>query len=381
MANDNALYLDKVFPDSNFLRIEYKPYEKMKDTCIFVLDTNALLSPYRASSKSFDDIKSIYTKLKDADRLRIPFRALQEYAKNRGNSLQEQYTHFDKMNRSDIMRNMETEFQVIPLLQTNQHFKKFHEITNKINELIQARAEAISAILCDIKELYWNDPIFEFYKTFITDALIAKLHEGDLTTIASEMKLRYECKVPPGFPDQSKADGGIGDLIIWKTILSLGATNNIVFVSNDQNKKDWYYVSEVNKNKTPVAPRFELLVEFSRQNPGYSIDFMDFPTFLESQKAKSETVHELAVNLLTPFNIISEDIFMQELNEAFNHFNSIGGFLSSRYFIETYLATQGYDIRASWNTYYRLKERGLFREYQYQDVNKQYPPLNAISLL
>lgn len=134
MANDNALYLDKVFPDSNFLRIEYKPYEKMKDTCIFVLDTNALLSPYRASSKSFDDIKSIYTKLKDADRLRIPFRALQEYAKNRGNSLQEQYTHFDKMNRSDIMRNMETEFQVIPLLQTNQHFKKFHEITNKINE-------------------------------------------------------------------------------------------------------------------------------------------------------------------------------------------------------------------------------------------------------
>ena len=377
MGNEKALYLNSVFPDESFLKTNYKAYESMKDTCIFVLDTNILLSPYRASPKSFDDIKSIYEKLKTSNRMRVPFRALQEYAKNRGVCLKEQYSHFDNLNNSTVKK-LDAEI-VVPLLQNNAHLTKLNDLSQKINDLLDKRALEISAILNDIKGIYWNDPIFQFYRGFINDSMICKLPEADMSSIAEEMRVRYDCDVPPGFADSSKKDGGIGDLIIWKTILSLGSDHDIVFVSNDRNKEDWFYVvSTADKKKTPVAPRFELLVEFYRNNPGHGLDFMDFTTFLEVNQAQKETLHELEINLDSPYALISEEVFIQELNEAYCRFNSTGGFLASKYFIETYLANKDYDIRASWNIYYSLKEKGYFREYRHQDQNGLYPPQNAI---
>ena len=381
MEKENELYLNEIFPDLNFLKMSYLPYEKIKDNCIFVLDTNALLAPYRASSKSFDDIKAIFKRLKQAKRLKIPFRVLQEYARNRGNCLKDQYSHFDKMSSSNGPGIMDLDLQIIPLLQTNEHFKNLHKITTDIADLLKKRSQEIAAILEDIKKLYWDDPIFQFYKEFIDDDLVVALTEEEMKDIRKDMKHRYECEIPPGFADKNKADGGIGDLIIWRSILSLGTTNNVVFVSNDRSKNDWFYVSEVDKKKAPVAPRFELLVEFSGQCKNSNLDFMDFTTFLETQEAKSETIHELSIDLSTPYNVISEEEFIVELSDAFYRFNSTGGFLASRYFIETYLATKGYDIRASWNMYYRLKEKGVFSEYLYQDINKQYPPQNVINLV
>jgi hypothetical protein len=38
----------------------------------------------------------------------------------------------------------------------------------------------------------------------------------------NEKSRRYKNKVPPGYKDASKDDGGIGDFLIWKTLLLLG---------------------------------------------------------------------------------------------------------------------------------------------------------------
>ena len=56
-----------------------------------------------------------------------------------------------------------------------------------------------------------------------------------------EKSRRYRDKVPPGYKDASKDDGGIGDFLIWKTLLQLGSKEkkDFVFVTGEQ-KPDWF---------------------------------------------------------------------------------------------------------------------------------------------
>lgn len=62
---------------------ELKSVEQVKNKCLFVLDTNALLLPYTTSSKSIDEIKKVYAKLIKEKRLFIPGQVAREFAKNR----------------------------------------------------------------------------------------------------------------------------------------------------------------------------------------------------------------------------------------------------------------------------------------------------------
>ena len=48
----------------------------------------------------------------------------------------------------------------------------------------------------------------------------------DRDEVLEEMTRRYKQAIPPGYKDASKPDGGIGDFLIWKTILNLGEKNN-----------------------------------------------------------------------------------------------------------------------------------------------------------
>ena len=51
--------------------------------------------------------------------------------------------------------------------------------------------------------------------------------------------------IPPGYKDAGKEDSGIGDLLIWHTILELGKVHkkSVIFVSGDE-KPDWFKQSQ-----------------------------------------------------------------------------------------------------------------------------------------
>ncbi len=379
MDNKNIFYVDQIFPDKSFLDHKYSSYKKMAKSCVFVLDTNILLSPYSVSEKGFEDIKAIYTKLKNEKRLLIPLRALQEFAINRGNRIKDLFSKFEKLEKSS---NPTANFDVgnVPLLQGNSNYNKLQDASRKIAEVVQEYNALIPKVLESIKELYWDDPILSFYKEFISDEMIISISEEDKKVIKENMENRYKCNIPPGYADQKKADGGVGDLIIWKIMLSLGKKHDVVFVSNDRKKGDWYYLSS---SDTPVSPRFELIYEFKKTNPQNSYDQITFPEFLSLQEADQDTINELTlVEVRSQYEKISTPVFVKEIKEAYTHFRSFeNGFLGSKYFIETYLAKKGYDIRTSWDIYNDLKETGAISEYSHVDPNGMYLPLNAIEIV
>lgn len=74
----------KTYPKAEAIFVTELPtVEKVKDDCIFVLDTNALLVPFATGSESLEEISKIYTSLKASKRLKIPDQVAREFADNR----------------------------------------------------------------------------------------------------------------------------------------------------------------------------------------------------------------------------------------------------------------------------------------------------------
>ena len=54
---------------------------------LVVLDTNALLFPFKVGARDFSEIKAAFTRLADERRLRVPARVIREYLNNRDTQL------------------------------------------------------------------------------------------------------------------------------------------------------------------------------------------------------------------------------------------------------------------------------------------------------
>ena len=75
--NDKYFYLEKIFPDSSeIISSEFKSINEIKDKCLFVLDTNILLLPYKTSKSSLKVFEKIYNTLKENESLNIPERVI-----------------------------------------------------------------------------------------------------------------------------------------------------------------------------------------------------------------------------------------------------------------------------------------------------------------
>lgn len=123
----------------------------------------------------------------------------------------------------------------------------------------------------------------------------------DREELLANLKHRQEHKIPPGYKDASNEHSGIGDLLIWKTLLEIGKTEerHLVFVSGDE-KSDWRYQSE----SQALYPRCELLGEYRRASKGKSLLIITFAQLLEQFGAPAPVVarvkqEEAAVSLLS----------------------------------------------------------------------------------
>lgn len=372
---EDYFYLNEVYPDINFIRSSYKSFDEMKNSCTFVLDANVLLSPYSVSPKSFEDICKIFKILKKNNRIVVPFRAIQEYAKNRGNRIKDIFKKFDEaLNNSNSYSYC---FGLVPLLESDENYQSMLDVGKQINTLKEKYRESLKATEHNLKKLYWNDPVGAFYKEFLTDEIIINFI-GNKDEIIKDLEFRIKHEIAPAFKDADKSDRGIGDLIIWYTIIQVGKNNDVVFVSNDR-KEDWYYCVQ---KGTPICPKFELYNEFRIKTGGKSLNIINFEEFLGSQNAKEDTIAEVQaqVKKSTVYDIIEPEKFIEELINSLTYFEKINGFLSSKFFIETYLANKGYDISNSWDIFNRFRDQAVIIEYQHIDPKGIHPPVSAVKL-
>jgi hypothetical protein len=289
----DPLVLHSVYPDAAAIfSFQPSPLQTILSDCLIVLDTNVLLIPYGTGRESLEQVRITYSTLTKQKRLVVPGQVAREFAQNRSEKLK---TVFRQVS---LKRNISLKRESYPLLESVPEYQELVKQERQLDSQLREYRDSVGSLLDAISSWYWNDPVSTLYRElFSTDVV----HEQEINddALLKDLERRQINKIPPGYKDAAKDDGGIGDLVIWNTILDLGKSrgSHVVFVSGDE-KADWWHHSD---NK-PLFPRFELVDEFRRISSGKSFYIISFAKLLELFGASSEVVQEVreeeaAVNL------------------------------------------------------------------------------------
>ncbi|WP_405604223.1 PIN domain-containing protein [Polaribacter sp. Asnod1-A03] len=290
--NKDIFYLDKVYPEPDKIFSEtFSGANKLLKDSIIILDTNVLLIPFDTNDKNLQEIKNIFLKYKSKNRLFIPARVAREFANNRATKIGDVFLQVrqtkEKLNSGNFKINQ------YPILEKNKDYIELKKQFEDIQKLIKLSRKNLENIESHIREWTWNDNVSIAYKEIFTPEIIIEVKK-DVTEIEKDLAFRIAYKIAPGFKDSKKPDDGVGDLIIWQTILEIAKEHNknVVFVTNDQ-KNDWFY----KQDKIGLYPKYELFDEFRRYTSGKSISIINFIKFLELSDADAETINEVKTSI------------------------------------------------------------------------------------
>lgn len=269
----------------NIFKTDLKSLDSIINSASIIFDTNVLLLPYTISNSTLSEITKIYSKLTRENRLYIPGQVAREFAKNRPLKICELYKQLvDKKSKLDVFQSGK-----YPLLETLDEYKALTEIEKQIGNLTKEYKSNMNGILKRIRSWNWDDPVSLMYSKTITKDCIVDL-EFKREEVLKELSLRRVHKIPPGYKDNSKDDQGVGDLLIWMTILNIGKqkNNDVIFVSGDL-KGDWWHQS----NNQSIYPRYELIDEFRRTTGDRTIHIIEFSNLLNTLGVSDEIVQEV----------------------------------------------------------------------------------------
>src|SRR5262249_4807725 len=157
-------------------------------------------------------IAGVYKALAGAGRLFIPARAIREFAKHRERRLAEMIsTLINIKSRLPI-----PEKRISPLL---VGVNGYDVLETAHQELMTARdkySKSIDPLKTTIRSWRGADPVSKLYSEFLKKERIIE-PAGASEALDIDWKARSLSKRPPGYKDAGKADGGIGDFLIWKS--------------------------------------------------------------------------------------------------------------------------------------------------------------------
>lgn len=293
VAFDN-LDLETSFPNPADTFEPYLTEPVTSENVIVALDTNVLLLPYQIRQDDLQSIVHVYEALAKANRLFIPERVVREFGKHRERRLADMVAALsDKKSRLPTMdRNLS------PILSGLEANKSLLEAHDKLLLAKKEYGDALSSLMDSIRSWRGNDPVSELYRKAFKERIVGIDAVETPATLRKEWDERSATKRPPGYKDASKDDGGIGDFLIWKTLLSLGKMKkDLVFVTNEA-KADWF----VRSGKEPLYPRPELVAEYRQASDGKSLRLC--------------SLHELLGEMDVDQNVVSEVQKVEVANSA-----------------------------------------------------------------
>jgi len=284
---DNDIFIaDFIYPEADSIfKISLKNLKDIKDDCYIVLDTNVLLVPYTTSKESLAQIQKTYETLISESRLIVPVQVAREFAKNRANKLIDLY--------QDLCRKRDENIQLkkgrYPLLEFLDEYQEVIRLEDEIEKQLREYRKAIVKVLEHIKGWTWDDPVSLLYAELFNESVVLSPHI-DKKEITEDLNRRQQHNIPPGYEDSSKPDRGVGDLLIWHTILEVGKTHkkSVIFVSGEK-KSDWWH----KKANDALYPRYELVDEFRRGSEGQSFHIIELSHLLELYGASETVVEEV----------------------------------------------------------------------------------------
>ena len=286
-SNEFDIFIaNSIFPDPVPLFLtSLKPVEEIKDSALIVLDTNALLVPYSIGKDSLTQIEKTYKKVVKTNQLRIPGQVAREFAVNRASKILEVFQQLSqkKKNASGLQKGS------YPLLESIPEYQAVVTLEKKIDTQLREYKTKIDNVLEQIRSWTWNDPVSSIYAGLFGEQVVFD-PPIDRDVVKAELSRRQLHHIPPGYKDGSKDDSGVGDYLIWLSIVELGKSSkkDLIFVSGDQ-KADWWYRTE----NQAIYPRYELVDEYRRETGGFSFQIIPFSRFLDLFGASETTVEEV----------------------------------------------------------------------------------------
>ena len=285
----------QIFPDAvSLFEFQLRTLEEIKPECHIVIDTNALLVPYRVEKRNLAEIRETYRRVVESRQLIIPGQVAREFVKNRAGRISELYQQLiGKIDAQGLPK-----LDKSPLLETIKEFNEAIEISKEVERLTKEYRNKLKEVLEHIKRWTWNDPVSLIYRELFTNEIVLD-PSFEAAPLQIDLDRRTTHAIPPGYKDK-----GAGDMLIWHTILHIAKTNkkDVIFVSGDE-KADWWYQSV----KQNLYPRYELVDEFRRASEGKSFHIVSFSGFLKLYGASKEVVEQVrneeeqAHKAVTPF--------------------------------------------------------------------------------
>ncbi|CAN5576048.1 hypothetical protein BH24ACI2_BH24ACI2_05230 [soil metagenome] len=347
----DILWRNQIYPDAEGI-FSFKPklINEVKNDCIVIPDTNSLLVPFTTGKQSLGQIEQIYKQLVENKRLFIPAQVAREFAEHRVTKLKELYQQIANKKAKSLS------LGIYPLLKGLPNYKEAVDLEPQINNVIQNYNKAIENMLAKIRDWYWNDPVSDMYNTLFSKNVVFdfKIEE---TNLRERLNKNSEYKLPPGYKDSNKLDDGVGDLIIWLSILEVAKKEkkDLIFVSLDQ-KADWWSQSEGRH----LYPRYELIDEYRRASGGKSLHLLTFSEFLELFGASKEVVDEVRKE---ENQVLSEDIDIISLairvEKALRKFLASSGLLNQaqNFFLKDIKLAESYGFKKTQEVQYFWKVR------------------------
>lgn len=352
----------ETFPEPSFVfKFHSKSLIDIKQECIVVLDTNVLLLLYSAKAESLPKVGIVYKKLIKEKRLFIPAQVAREFSKNRANKIVEMFQYLTQ--KHNTITGMNIQIDEYHLLDAMPEYQEMMELKSEITSQIQKLSKIMKNVIDVIEGWNWDDPLSLIYSELGFSELVFE-PEFDIDETKKTFGKRFLHEIPPGYKDGWKLDDGIGDYLIWKTILQLGKEKkkSVIFITGDE-KLDWRHKTE----KVALYPRYELVDEFRRASDGNTFHLVKFSEFLDLFEVDKILVDEMkrleeaAANTESTTLLITESEFLNKLKEF--KYQTHDNYIGQRKFLDYLGWEHNYNIIQSYSTLTTLVEKGLIRIY------------------
>lgn len=289
----------------------YQPREEefkgLWKTAVFALDANVLLNFYRYSPETLSELLEILSKI--SDRIWIPHQAALEFQKRRLSVISNVKNAYKKLEEAldDALKTIQSKFNAY------RRHPNFH-VEDLITQIKRSFSRIVKKLQFQAKQhpdYFEHDPIREDLTGLLEGKVGEPFPHDRLKEIYKEGEKRYVDEIPPGYKDAKKKlnKEKYGDLILWNQIIKKAEKDKtgIIFITDD-NKEDWWWVSEGKK----IGPRPELVEEIHRKASVlfymYPPErFMDYAREYLAVSVKQESideVHEISEQTKTLHEII-----------------------------------------------------------------------------
>jgi hypothetical protein len=239
-----------------FYRPSDEEFETFFSDGLVCVDANVLLSLYRVSDSTREDVFSIFAAL--GERLWLPHQVVLEFQRNRRAVIREQEEVYDQL---------EKELKGFPSRLTEKVRRHHPRIDREeLEKVVRSAVSEIEVHLDDLRAAH-PEPLSsddalgaDVVRDRLEEIIDGRIgHALDPIDIEREGKARYAKRIPPGYADVDKGDERkYGDLMVWLELLAEAERRGgPTLLVTDDAKEDWW----IKDGSKTIGPRPELVQE------------------------------------------------------------------------------------------------------------------------